>query len=153
MVRPSRLWIAGALLVLAAAAYWIVQSRARAAPMAAVSAVHRPTPPPDPNILLDPIVPGRPVTLDHGPRAPTGDWLKARPGFQYSHSSAERGGVTPCASQPVDVSGWEDWTALGQGRFVVPKNFSLDAAGLFDLIIHLHGDEPIRRELVESGQH
>jgi hypothetical protein len=28
----------------------------------------------------------------------------------------------------------------------------LDSAGHFDLIVHLHGDEPVRRELIESRQ-
>jgi hypothetical protein len=103
--------------------------------------------------LVDPLIPSRPVALDDTSRAPAADWLSARPGFQYSHSQAERGGVAPCAPQPVDASGWADGVQLRGGRFVVPKNFSLDGAGHFDLVIHLHGDEPVRRELVESGQH
>jgi len=34
----------------------------------------------------------------------------------------------------------------------VAKKFLLDAAGHFDLVIHLHGEEPVRRELVKSEQ-
>jgi hypothetical protein len=99
------------------------------------------------------LAPSRPTFVDDAPRPRADEWLKARPGFQYSRSSAERGGVAPCASQPVDTSAWEDWAALRGGRFIVPKAFSVDAAGGFDLVIHLHGDEPVRRELIESGQH
>lgn len=146
--------LVAALLALAAAAYWVVRSRARAAPLVPVAAKSAPAPASAASkTLVDPLVPSRLTRLDDVPRAHADDWLSARPGFQHSRGPAERGGVTPCAPQPVDSSGWEDWAALGRGRFVVAKNFSLDAAGRFDLVIHLHGDEPVRRELIESGQH
>ena len=135
--------------MLGAAAYWSFHSRPHAVPVAERAPA---LPSADPNSLVDPVVPSRPVALDEAPRANVGNWLTARPGFQYSHGPAERGGVTPCATQPVDLSGWEDAVPLGRGRLTLPKNLSLDASGHFDLVIHLHGEEPVRRELVESGQ-
>lgn len=41
---------------------------------------------------------------------------------------------------------------LGRGRFTAPKTLRGDASGGFDLVIHLNGEEPVRRELIESGQ-
>jgi hypothetical protein len=41
---------------------------------------------------------------------------------------------------------------LSRGHFTLPKGFELDPAGGFDLVMHLNGDEPVLRELVESGQ-
>lgn len=153
MARVTTVLAAGALLVLAAGAYWNFEVRARAAPVAAPSAKPAPAlPSADPRSLVDPVVPSRTVTLDEAPRPQVGNWTSARPGFQYSHGPAERGGVEPCASQPVDASGWEDSVPLGRGRLSVAKNFSLDTAGHFDLVMHLHGEEPVRRELIESGQ-
>ncbi len=81
-----------------------------------------------------------------------GDWVKARPRFQYSHSAAERGGVEPCTTQPLDTSAYTEWASLQRGRYVMPRDAPTDSAGRFDLIIHLHGDEPVLRELVKSEQ-
>ncbi len=81
-----------------------------------------------------------------------GDWVKARPRFQYSRAAAERGGVEPCATQTVDSSAFSEWAPLGRGRLVVPKDAPTDADGNFGLVIHLHGEEPVLRELVKSEQ-
>lgn len=152
MSRATTVLTASTLLLLAAAAYWNLELRARAVPMAPVAKSAPLLPSVDPRSLVDPVVPSRAVALDEAPRTPVGNWLSARPGFQYSRGPAERGGVEPCAPQPVDVSGWQDWTPIGRGRLTLPKDFSLDAAGHFDLVLHLHGEEPVRRELVQSGQ-
>jgi hypothetical protein len=97
-------------------------------------------------------VPQRPAYRDTAPEQDVGDWVKARPGFQYSRSAAERGGVEPCATQAVDTSAFTDWATLGAGRYVMPKDAPTDAAGRFDVIVHLHGQDPILRELVKSEQ-
>jgi hypothetical protein len=81
-----------------------------------------------------------------------GDWVTARPGFQYSRTAAERGGIEPCGIQQVDTSGYDDWAPVARGRFTMPRALRLDDSGRFDLIIHLHGDDPVRRELIESEQ-
>ncbi len=85
--------------------------------------------------------------------AGVGDWVTARPAYQYSHSAAERGGIEPCNTQQIDSSAFAPWVPLAQGKFVAPLALALDATGHFDLVIHLHGDQPIERELVLSGQH
>ena len=102
--------------------------------------------------IIDPLNPGRPIARDWAPRATTGDWVRARPGFQYSRSAAERGGVEPCATRQIDTSAFEAWVPLVRGHFSAPRALRLDAEGRFDLVIHLNGDEPVRRRLIESGQ-
>jgi hypothetical protein len=52
----------------------------------------------------------------------------------------------------VDTTGFEDWTPLSRGKFTAPRALALEDDGSFDLVIHLLGDEPIRRELIESRQ-
>jgi hypothetical protein len=103
-----------------------------------------------PGTLIDAIAPQRPVSV--AVEQPNDDWLKARPRFQYSRPASERGGVEPCTTQSVDTGGFSAWTALGRGRYVLPKQLAIDASGGFDLIIHLHGEAPVLRELVESQQ-
>lgn len=102
-----------------------------------------------PGTIQDPVVPQRLVYRE--PEQDVGDWVKARPRFQYSRSAAERGGLEPCATQPVDTSAFTEWAALGAGRYVMPKE-GADSAGRFDLIIHLHGQDTALRELVKSEQ-
>jgi hypothetical protein len=41
---------------------------------------------------------------------------------------------------------------LSRGHFSAPRVGALDASGQFDLVVHLHGDEPVRRELAQSQQ-
>jgi hypothetical protein len=105
-----------------------------------------------PGMLIDPLHPDRPAMRDMAARPSSGDWIKARPGFQYSRPAAERGGVEPCASREVDTSSFEDWVPLIQGHYSAPRALHLDAGGRFDLILHLNGDGPVRRELIASGQ-
>jgi hypothetical protein len=105
-----------------------------------------------PRTLPDPLNPDRPIEYDSSPRATPAHWVTARPGFQHSLSAAERGGVHPCAVQEVDTSGFDDWAPLTNGRFIAPREGALDRSGHFDLVLHFHGDDPARRELVHSGQ-
>lgn len=115
------------------------------------ASVSRSTAPP--GSILDPLVPARPAYRNDSPESDIGDWVKARPRFQYSHGPNQRGGVEPCATQPLDTSAFSEWAAVGRGRFVTPKDGLVDATGSFDLILHLHGEEPVLRELVNSEQH
>jgi hypothetical protein len=100
--------------------------------------------------LLDPFRPDAPALLDPA-RTTADNWLKARPAFQQSRSSAERGGIEPCATQAVVAGALEDSVSLGRGRLTWPKAFAAGQGREIPLIIHLHGDEPVRRELIESG--
>jgi hypothetical protein len=79
-------------------------------------------------------------------------WATLRPGFQYSLSITERGNVNPCEARPADNGAFSDWVALSKGRFIAPHEGALDAAGSFDLVVHLFGDDLARRELVLSKQ-
>ena len=106
-----------------------------------------------PTPIVDPLDSEHPVTIDNSARPDETNWVRARPGFQYSRKPGDRGGVDPCAPPSVDASAYEDWSELGQGHFIAPRENPVDDAGHFNLVIHLHGDEPARRELMQSGQH
>ncbi|HET7543114.1 MAG TPA: hypothetical protein VFK05_24745 [Polyangiaceae bacterium] len=92
------------------------------------------------------------MTVDAEPRRQVGNWVTARPGFQSSRTVAQRGGVEPCAPPTVDASAFDDWTPVSQGKFSAPRALALDDDGGFDLVIHLLGDDAIRRELILSRQ-
>lgn len=144
----SALILAALLVVGAAGAYWWrtnrpVQPAAAPKPAAAAAAA---------STIADPISPQRAAHLDPTPRPEAKDWTKARPGFASSRSAAERGGIEPCATQEVDGTAFEPWSRLSRGQLLVPRQGAVDDSGEFVLVIHLHGDEPARRELIESGQ-
>lgn len=158
-MAAARFWfgvrLAGvALLATAAgagfAAYEEYATRKKAPPPVVVKPKPKPKPPAD--TLADPITPDRPVKLDRTRDAASGDWVHARPGFQYSRSTAERGGVNPCAMPDVDAGGFAPWTNLAKGRFTLPRAGAVQPNGDFDLVLHFHGDDLARRELIESGQ-
>ncbi len=132
-----------------------VRSRPLAAPV--VAKAERASPPTDntgaPTPIVDPLDSEHPVTIDNSVRPGAEDWVHARPGFQSSRKIADRGGVDPCAPPSVDSSAYDAWSELGQGHFMAPREHAVDDAGHFNLVIHLNGDEPARRELVQSGQH
>jgi hypothetical protein len=105
-----------------------------------------------PGMVADPLLDGRPMQIDESRAELPDDWVEARPKFQASRSAAERGGVEPCATQPVDDSGFSPWAPLGRGRYTLPLKDPVSESGDFELVIHLHGQEPVLRELVESQQ-
>lgn len=152
-MKPARIVAASAALaLLAGAGYGFNEHfRSRAAPpVAPPPASAAPSTPA--GMLVDALHAGRLIALDESRSAAAGDWVKARPGFQKSRAPAARGGVEPCATQTFDRSAFGDWVNLSRGHFVAPRELALDSAGKFTLVIHLHGDEPILRELVQSKQ-
>jgi hypothetical protein len=146
------------LLALAAGAgavYYGFRPRANAASLASVSASARSpavAPRAAPDTIVDPLSPDHPAHVEPNAQLDGGDWVHARPGFQYSRKAAERGGVEPCDTKKLDSPAFDDWKSFDQGRYLLPAVPSLNSAGQFDLVIHLNGDEPVRRELIESGQ-
>lgn len=104
------------------------------------------------NAIQDPLSPDRPPRADPSPRPQPADWVRARPAFQSSRSAAERGGTEPCATQEVTGGSFEPWARIGRGKLLLPRQTGGDSEKEVVLVIHLHGDEPVRRELIESGQ-
>ena len=151
--------LAAAIAALTLAAYLLTLHRAPAEPRVAVSlnpslasASAPVTASASPSSVPDPLSSGRPPSVDQTRGAVPGNWVTARPGFQYSRTASERGGIEPCATRAADQSAFQPWTPIGQGHFTAPSSGALDASGHFDLIIHLEGDGPVLRELEDSQQ-
>jgi hypothetical protein len=101
--------------------------------------------------LKDPLAPARPPALDATRTLPN-EWVRARPAeeFQYSLDSSKRGGVEPCGT-PAPIEARKLQTPLGKGQLYVPAD-ALAGDGRFDLVIHLHGGDPILREAAASSE-
>ncbi|HYO95188.1 MAG TPA: hypothetical protein VER33_11785 [Polyangiaceae bacterium] len=152
-VAFRKLWLValvGLLVVAAIGGWWWKQRTQRPAPPPVITAAPRPA---EPSSVQDPLQPSRPAKLDRKRAQPSSDeWVRARPGFQYSRSAQERGGEHPCATQKVDTSAFEPWKGLSQGRFTAPRSGALDAQGRFNLVVHFLGDDLAQRELILSRQ-
>jgi hypothetical protein len=131
---------------------WLAVDRYRGRSVRVVVPSSRPAPSALPSALVDPLAPGRLALLDAKRSAAATSWVKARPAFQYSKAPAERDGGNPCALPEADAGAFEPWKNLAKGRVTIPRERALDGSAQFDLVVHLHGDELARRELVESRQ-
>jgi hypothetical protein len=146
--RPALLATLAAL-ALAVAVYVYRPPASSAVPAAMLAPKPSAAPPPDPG-LIDPLRPGAPLERDATRASLPADWVRARPGFQRSRTAEQRGGVDPCATQPVDTSSFETWLPVGRGKLSFSKRLASATSSQFELVVHLHGDEPVRRELIES---
>lgn len=117
---------------------------------AAPAPVPSAAPAPPQNTIDDPLAPNRRAELSS--RAPLGEkWVNAAPDkeFQYSRKAAERG-VEPCAAPAPEQA--KRTLQLSRGYLFLGNDEAGNAGDSFDLVFHLNGEGPVRRELVESKQ-
>ena len=68
---------------------------------------------------------------------------------QVQTSAADRG-VNPCMTPDPGFGVYGKWEGgIGMGQFIMPVKGGLTAKGEFDLMIHFHGHEPVRKEWVQ----
>ena len=64
-----------------------------------------------------------------------------------------RGGVNPCMTPDPGFGiydGWDNGPSMGQ--MIMPHKGGVTKSGSFDVIIHFHGHEPIRKEFVKTAK-
>jgi hypothetical protein len=146
MRRPALIALALVALIAAGFVVWKALSPPAPKPIAVK------VPPPAPSSVEDPLLPGRAAALDGSRAALDPKWVSAAPlkQFQYSLRAPARGGVEPCAVAVPSAA--KAALALSRGYLFTGNQPRLEPDGKFDLIFHLHGDAPVRRELVESGK-
>ncbi len=63
-----------------------------------------------------------------------------------------RGGVHPCMTPDPGFGKYDGWSrAVSMGQMIAPKSGGVRKDGGFDLIIHFHGHEPVRKEFVKTS--
>jgi hypothetical protein len=68
---------------------------------------------------------------------------------QKQKSSAERG-VNPCNTKDPGFGDYDKWDrGIAMGQMLAPKKRTLNSRGEFDLMIHFHGHEAVRKEWVQ----
>ncbi len=74
---------------------------------------------------------------------------KPSPDTQVQKSVQERG-VNPCDTPDPGFGIYDKWqTGITMGQFIAPKHGGITPKGDFDLMIHFHGHEAVRKEWVQ----
>ena len=74
---------------------------------------------------------------------------KPAPETQVQTSSADRG-INPCMTPDPGFGVYGKWEGgIGMGQFIMPVRGGLTPRGDFDLMVHFHGHEPVRKEWVQ----
>jgi len=74
---------------------------------------------------------------------------KPAPATQVQTSSADRG-INPCMTPDPGFGVYGKWEGgIGMGQFIAPVRGGLTPRGDFDLMVHFHGHEPVRKEWVQ----
>jgi hypothetical protein len=87
-------------------------------------------------------------------KAPTtrASFVAAKPGpdTQVQKTPEERGGVNPCDTPDPGFGIYGHWEGgIGMGQFIMPLHGGVTPKGDFDLMVHFHGHEAVRKEWVQ----
>jgi hypothetical protein len=65
-----------------------------------------------------------------------------------------RGGINPCMTPDPGFGIYDGWSGSGMsiGQVLIPHQGGITKGGQFDLVIHFHGHEPIRKEFVKTAK-
>src|ERR1700753_3988037 len=73
---------------------------------------------------------------------------KPAPDTQVQKTAAARG-VNPCDTPDPGFGIYDKWRGgIGMGQFIMPKHGGITPRGDFDVMIHFHGHEAVRKEWV-----
>src|SRR5580704_8286703 len=69
-------------------------------------------------------------------------------------SKPRRGGVHPCMTPDPGFGIYDGWSGSGLtvGQVLIPHQGGISKSGQFDLVVHFHGHEPIRKEFVKTAK-
>jgi len=77
----------------------------------------------------------------------------ASPKKKSSPPKKRRGGIHPCMTPDPGWGLYDPWSnAPSIGQMVAPRKGGITKTGAFDLIVHFHGHEPIRKEFVKTAK-
>jgi hypothetical protein len=89
------------------------------------------------------------------PSPPPGDGDEAseKPAKRRAPKKPRRGGIHPCMTPDPGFGVYDGWsTAPSVGQMIAPHKGGTTKSGGFDLVVHFHGHEPIRKEFVKTAK-
>ena len=68
-------------------------------------------------------------------------------------SKPRRGGIHPCMTPDTGFGIYDRWSSAPSiGQMIMPHKGGITKTGGFDLVVHFHGHEPIRKEFVKTAK-
>ncbi|MFO0760853.1 MAG: hypothetical protein U0359_30530 [Byssovorax sp.] len=116
---------------------------------AAPPAAGAPAAPADPGGPTKPAVVVTPLAdVDKAPAPPPEEPRRSAP------AKKRRGGINPCMTPDPGFGVYEAWsgTGMSMGQVLIPRKGGVSKSGAFDLVVHFHGHEPIRKEFVKTAK-
>ncbi|WP_437930001.1 hypothetical protein WMF37_12455 [Sorangium sp. So ce291] len=96
------------------------------------------------------------AAADAGGRAERGPARRDRPGATSSRatpSKKRRGDINPCMTPDPGWGVYDPWSrAPSIGQMIMPHRGGVTKRGGFDVIIHFHGHEALRKEFVKTAE-
>ncbi|MCA9644364.1 MAG: LysM peptidoglycan-binding domain-containing protein [Polyangiaceae bacterium] len=79
------------------------------------------------------------------------DWVNAKPAPEtQTQKTAKERGVNPCNTPDPGWGTYTRWDrAPSIGQMIMPERGGVSRSGAFDVMIHFHGHEPVRKEWVK----
>lgn len=103
--------------------------------------------------LLDaaPAAADQPSPYDDAPTKPASNVEQPAP---KPVAKKRRGGINPCMTPDPGFGIYEPWNGSGMsmGQVLLPHQGGISKNGQFDVVIHFHGHEPIRKEFVKTAK-
>lgn len=85
-----------------------------------------------------------------GADAPPGDVDAQRPERPRKVKPRE-GGENPCMTADPGFGVYDKWERIGLGQMIAPQKGGIRKDGGFDLVVHFHGHEAVRKEFVKTS--
>lgn len=77
-------------------------------------------------------------------------WKEKPPRVTQTQKSSKERGVNPCNSPDPGYGVYEKWDrGVSVGQMIMPQRGGITRSGRFDVMIHFHGHEPVRKEWVK----
>jgi hypothetical protein len=67
------------------------------------------------------------------------------------HPKKHRDGPNPCMTPDPGFGVYDKWENIALGQMIAPQKGGIRSDGGFDLVVHFHGHEAIRKEFVKTG--
>jgi hypothetical protein len=92
-----------------------------------------------------------PAADQPGKPAPATDQAPKFPSFP---AKKRRGGINPCMTPDPGLGVYDPYSGSGIsiGQALMPRKGGVSKSGAFDLVVHFHGHEPIRKEFVKTAK-
>lgn len=87
------------------------------------------------------------------PSRPEGAEKAAKKRPSPSPKKERRGGINPCMTPDPGFGVYDGWSSAPSiGHMIAPHKGGVTKSGGFDLVVHFHGHEPIRKEFVKAAK-